>query len=217
LRRLERLGLLGGEQQHVCEARAVFVAGRGATVLGVGRRRAPRPAVQREHELAIVALVVDLERRRTDLRVLSERECRRRERAGLGAFSVEGAGGRGDRRHWPDAVIELPWGVRVAVEVELSAKAPERLSRVIEAHVAGSPYSAVHYLVAEPALARRLRALGNETAERFAWMADERTELVVEPLPAAPVHLADRIYAAAHGLRGTESPPRMGTDATSSG
>jgi len=41
LRRLERLGLLGGEQQHVCEARAVFVTGRGATVLGVGRRRAP--------------------------------------------------------------------------------------------------------------------------------------------------------------------------------
>ncbi len=146
LRRLERTGLVAGEQQHVCEARAVFITGRGANVLGVGRRRAPRPGVQREHELAIVALVAALERNRSDVEILTERQCRRRERAGRGEYSIEGnGGGRHERRHWPDAAIELPWGTRVAIEVELSAKAPERLRRLVEAHVTASPYTSVHY------------------------------------------------------------------------
>ncbi len=144
LRRLERMGLVAGEQQHVCEARAVFITGRGATVLGVGRRRAPRPSVQREHVLAIVALVGALERNRSDVEVLTERQCRRRERAGHGEYSIKGNdGGRHERGHWPDAAIELPWGARVAIEVELSAKAPERLRRLVEAHVTPSTYTSV--------------------------------------------------------------------------
>jgi DNA-binding MarR family transcriptional regulator len=89
VRRLERLRLVGGERQHVSQARAVFLTGKGHKLLGWERRRAPRAEVHREHEAAIVWLVTQYERRRPDERVLTERECRHLERVGDERFSVE--------------------------------------------------------------------------------------------------------------------------------
>ena len=101
LRRLEKVGLVGSEQRHVCEARAVFVTGRGATVLGVPRRRPPRTGVQREHELAIVALAIEVELAGAWARVLTDRECRRAERREGVEYSLRGDAVPRDRRHWP--------------------------------------------------------------------------------------------------------------------
>src|SRR5687768_194238 len=53
VRRLERLGLLGCERQHVSQAQAVFLTGKGHELLGWPRRRAPRAETHREHEAAI--------------------------------------------------------------------------------------------------------------------------------------------------------------------
>ncbi len=91
VRRLERVGLVGRERQHVSQPWAVFVTAKGHEFLGWNRRRAPRAEVQREHEAAIVWLATQLEFAGEDgVDVLTERECRRREAAEQDErFSVE--------------------------------------------------------------------------------------------------------------------------------
>ena len=76
VRRLERLGLLGFEREHVSQAAGGLPDRQGHELLGWPRRRAPRAQVQREHEEAIVWLVTELERERRGRVVLTERECR---------------------------------------------------------------------------------------------------------------------------------------------
>jgi hypothetical protein len=203
LRRLERVGLLASRQRHACEARAVFVTARGAQLLGAPRRRAPRVDVQREHELAIVAMVIELETSRLDCRVLTDRECRRLRRPNGGRYGVDAFGHDGHGQHWPDLVVETAWGRRYALEVELSVKAPRRLQRIIDAYLQGVTYDAVHYLVRDPALARRLRAFAKRAeAGRLDWLETTWPALRIEPLPgtsrevARLIHLADAERAA---------------------
>jgi DNA-binding MarR family transcriptional regulator len=129
LRRLERAGLVGFERAHVSQARAVFLTARGARLLGWERHRAPRPEMHREHEEAIVWIVVRLERRDPETRVLTERECRRGERDGE-RFSVTVLGDRRGERRWPDVVLTTPTGRR-ALELEFAPKATKRLERII--------------------------------------------------------------------------------------
>lgn len=123
VRRLEKLRLVETWQRSVCEPRAVFLTGRAMELLGQPRRRAPRPDVQCEHEAAIVWLSTQLEREQPAAQVWTERECRRRERAEVRRYSVEvvGEGSRGDRRRWPDLVVEQPRR-RTAIEIEVRAE-----------------------------------------------------------------------------------------------
>jgi DNA-binding MarR family transcriptional regulator len=151
LRRLERCGLIGFERQHVSQARAVFLTGRGHELLGWTRRKAPRAEVQREHEEAIVVLVTELERRRPDASVLTERECRQLEaRAGFRVYSLSI---RGTSR-WPDAVVEAG-DLREAFEIEFAPKGTDRLAGIVHAYEA-SDYVITTFLVKSAALGRRI-------------------------------------------------------------
>ena len=154
VRRLERLGLLGAERQHVSEPRAVFLTGKGHELLGWPRRRAPRAQVQREHEAAIVWLVGELERAESAARVLTERECRRIESSGERQYSVELADGR---RRWPDVVVESG-STRHAIEIEFAPKGSGRLRRIVEAYEL-SDYDQAVLLVKSVSLGRRIRSL----------------------------------------------------------
>jgi hypothetical protein len=162
VRRLERLGFLGCERQHVSQPQAVFLTGRGHDLLGWDRRRAPRADIQREHEAAIVAFVVELELSGEDgvLRVLTERECRRLEARTDAEYSVEVSysGPRKDRRRWPDAVVERSSG-RTAIEFEFAPKGKDRLKRIVDGYSYSDPYDEVVFFVKRPTLGRTIARL----------------------------------------------------------
>src|SRR5690349_7643973 len=87
IRRLTAAGLVSRTAGGIGQAYAVALTRRGARLVGLPERRAPRTDAQREHELAIVDLVGRLERRlgrEAVGRVLTERECRERQGLGLG-------------------------------------------------------------------------------------------------------------------------------------
>jgi hypothetical protein len=111
------------------------------------------------HALACARAAAFLQRRYPDQLVLGERELRRRERVTgtlLASIALRGTAARhlaasppGPRTHrpdlvlWPAAAARLP----VAVEVELTVKAPQRLAAICRAwgrarHVAGVIYFA---------------------------------------------------------------------------
>jgi len=95
--------------------------------------------------------------RSTALRVLSERECRHLQARGEERFSVdvERSTGRGDRRRWPDLVLEKA-GRRVAVEIEFAPKGSGRLGAIVDAYLQSIAFGEVRFLVSHPATARRL-------------------------------------------------------------
>jgi hypothetical protein len=95
-------------------------------------------------------------------RVVSEREMRSgdgRASATEPRFGVRlggvGPGGR-DRLHYPDMVIVTDMGHRVAFELELSTKEPERRARILTGYAADPRIDAVVYLVDRPAAARAI-------------------------------------------------------------
>jgi hypothetical protein len=123
-------------------------------LLGWPRRRAPRAEVQREHEAAIVWLVTELELADSEVRVLTERECRRIERDDGRRYSVE----VGDRqRRWPDVVIQSERGGR-AIEIEFAPKGSDRLRRIVVAYEV-SDYDQALFLVKSVALGQRIQSL----------------------------------------------------------
>src|SRR5215210_1424589 len=110
IRRLAAAGLVSRTAGGVGQAYAVALTRRGARLVGLPERRAPRTDAQREHELAIVDLVGRLERRlerEAVGRVLTERECRERQGLGIRRYSVAVFGRRSAReeQRWPDVVV----------------------------------------------------------------------------------------------------------------
>jgi hypothetical protein len=96
-------------------------------------------------------------------RVVSEREMRSRDgrapdpwqRYGVRLGGV-GPGGR-DRLHYPDMVIVSQSGHRVAFELELSTKEPDRRERILTGYGADRRIDAVVYLVERPAVGRAVQ------------------------------------------------------------
>jgi hypothetical protein len=95
-------------------------------------------------------------------RVVSEREMRSgdgRAPATAPRYAVRlgglGPGGR-DRLHYPDMAIVTGTGHRVAFELELSTKEPERRARILTGYAADHRIDAVVYLVDRPAAARAI-------------------------------------------------------------
>ncbi|HWE09902.1 MAG TPA: hypothetical protein VG325_11135 [Solirubrobacteraceae bacterium] len=66
-----------------------------------------------------------------------------------------GPGGR-DRLHYPDMVLVTESGHRVAFELELTTKAPERRERILAGYAADPRVDAVVYLVDRPAAGRAI-------------------------------------------------------------
>jgi DNA-binding MarR family transcriptional regulator len=131
VRRLAAAGLVIRSAGAVGQAHVVALTRTGARQVGLPERRAPRGDAQREHELSLVALVGELEAQLAGhhgLLVWTERECRQRQALGLGDYSLAVFGGRvlGGEERWPDVVLERG-EQRVAFELELAPKAPQRL------------------------------------------------------------------------------------------
>jgi hypothetical protein len=192
---LEAAGLVVCRKDSGSQRRAVFVSRAGALALGLTPRRPPRPEVHRAHELAIARLAGALERASSETVVLTERECRRRERDEPARYSVDLVQpGVGRVRRWPDLVLVAGAG-RVAVEIELAAKPTERLRRIVAGYASGGVFSAVRFLVASPALAGRLARICADHGP-IARLAAVPTRLIVMPWPGAPAEDVARIEAA---------------------
>ena len=182
VRRLERLGLLGCQREHVSQPRAVFLTGKGHELLGWPRRRAPRAQVQREHEAAIVFLVCELERKESDARVLTERECRRLEADdSTRRYSVDvHEAGRGPVRRWPDVVVEKG-SRRRAYEIEFAPKGTARLKPIVEAYETRADYERAVFMVKSLPLGRRIQKLAGTDRRLAATLDLNRAEIQVVP------------------------------------
>jgi hypothetical protein len=68
---------------------------------------------------------------------------------------LPGPGPRGgDRRHYPDLLLDLRSGHRVAVELELTPKSTRRLREILGGYAMDSRVDAVLYLVDRPSIGR---------------------------------------------------------------
>jgi hypothetical protein len=145
------------------------------------------------HLIECARAAAALERCYPDHRVQGERELRREERECRGALaSAElGAGRHGERsqlgqRHRPDLVLwpRDPAGrLPVAVEVELTVKAPERLAAICRAWARARCVAGVLYL-APPEVQRAV--------QRAIEKAQAHERVVVVPLHVLPEGLGER-------------------------
>lgn len=143
------------------------------TITGPGRRatglREPDPcrvtASNARHLIVCAEVAAALERSYPDHRVLGERELRRDEQeigAAIASASMTAMSSGRPPLHRPDLVLCPPAGARelpVAVEVELTIKAPRRLADICRAWARCRCVAGVLYLAApdvEPALARAI-------------------------------------------------------------
>lgn len=129
------------------------------------------------HAIACAEVAAGLERCYPDHRLVGERELRRDERdLGRPLASTRLAA---DRLHYPDLVLwpEAPGELPVAVEVELTIKAPRRLANICRAWARCPTVSGVLYLA--PDQVRR-------ALERAIEKAHAQERVVVLPLEALP-------------------------------
>lgn len=127
----------------------------------------PRGGPAHAHECARIAAL--LTRRYPDHRIADEHQLRREERAHgapLASATLGPGPGAAPRLHRPDLAIWPPGeagGLPVAVEVELTLKAPQRLAGICRAWARCPIVAGVLYLAAphvEPTLRRTVHALG---------------------------------------------------------
>ncbi|MGB9185957.1 MAG: hypothetical protein WCB67_18030, partial [Solirubrobacteraceae bacterium] len=70
---------------------------------------------------------------------------------------VPGSGPRGgERRHYPDLVLETASGHRVAIELELGSKSPSRREEILGGYAIDARFDAVLYLVDRPEVGRAI-------------------------------------------------------------
>lgn len=159
VRRLERAGLLQRNTHGPMPAWTIAATSRGLAALGLPPRRAARTTVQREHELALAAIVARHERTRPESTVHTERDCRRREAASRARFSADVTDPKqGRSRRWPDLVLEDD-DRRVAVELELTPKGIARLRRIVAAYRNAPWFDEVRFLTPDPAIMQRLQRI----------------------------------------------------------
>jgi urease beta subunit len=116
---------------------------------------------------------------RAELRVLTERECRRLEAADAPRYSVMLDDGR---RRWADVVIESG-SRRRAIEIEFSPKGSSRLAQIVAAY-ACSDYDEVLFFVRNAALGARISGCASGARVR------------VLPWPELPAAERDRLARA---------------------
>lgn len=161
-----RAGLLDAERPLRERPTLYTITRSGLRVCGLRGLRPTRVAASNAaHLMACAEVAASLERRFGDHRVMGEPALRAAERersAALASAKMPGAGWAGPRLHRPDLVL---WpavrleGLPVAVEVELTVKAPHRLLEICRAWARCRCVAGVVYLAApavEPALARAI-------------------------------------------------------------
>ena len=154
LRRLAAAGLVERTEPPI-EPRLNMLSRVGARAVDLPARRAARTDAQRDHELGLVSLIIQIERA-SRARVRTERECRALEAAAVGRYSVTVASpGSPKERRWPDIVVESD-GRRSALELELSGKGTTRLQAIIDAYAAAESFDEVVFLATRESIAQRL-------------------------------------------------------------
>jgi hypothetical protein len=110
-------------------------------------------------------------------RTMRSRDGRRDPGSTIEPFGVRlgGAGPRGrERLHYPDLLLIMPEGHRVAVELELSAKGSARREKILAGYGGDPRIDAVLYLVEQPSLARAIqtsaRRLGISHLVHVQWV-----------------------------------------------
>jgi hypothetical protein len=148
-----------------------------------GLRRAELPDVEpcrvsaatTAHTIACARAAAALQRCYPDHTIIGERELRRRELCSARRLaSVELTSGAERRLHRPDLVLLPPGaGPAVAVEIELTVKAPRRLLEICRAWQRASEVAGVVYLA--PAKVRRAldRAIADVGGQRIVVVALE--------------------------------------------
>lgn len=192
VRRLESLGYVRRVTGLVGQAHAIYLAPAGARLIGSPRHRAPRPSLQREHELALTQLVCRLELARPDLQVLTERDAREIERTEERRFCVDVRAPHGvTAKRWPD--VCLTNGQRtVALEVEFAAKGTDRLARILEAYLA-SPMAEVRFFVTDPVVAGRIARLKRALTVAFGVPGARLCRVEVLPWDTVSAQARERI------------------------
>ncbi len=100
--------------------------------------------------------------------VVSERRMRSHDRSEDGrdsplAVRLGGVGpGGGQRLHYPDVLLVLRDGSRVAFELELSGKSRARRDRILSGYAADPRLGAVVYLVDKPSVGRAIEATARQ-------------------------------------------------------
>jgi hypothetical protein len=180
----ERAGLLSRHRPLAGQPTLYTVTRAGLRVSGLRGLDPCRVSDTNAHHLIECArIAAALERRYPDHRVLGERELRRdeRERATRLASASLGVAPDGGRLlHRPDLVLwpeESPAGLPVAVEVELTIKAPRRLVEICRAWARCRCVAGVLYL-APPEVEQAL--------ERAIERAQAQECIVIVPLDALP-------------------------------
>jgi hypothetical protein len=180
LRVLVRVGWLA-RKRPLAGAPALYVATRaGLRACGAwGIDPCRVSAAGARHLIVCAAVAAALERRYPDQRVIGERELRRDERVhGARLASARLAPGLAEGLHRPDLVLwprDLAAQAPVAVEVELTVKAPRRLAQICRAWARCAEVAGVLYL----APSEVVRALGRAVEEAHA-----QDQVVVVPLDA---------------------------------
>jgi len=180
--RLADAGLVSVHRAGPGQAAVIVLTPRGAQHVDLPpRQRAPRPELHREHELAVVEFVCQLELGGGPaVEVLTERDCRRRQSEGSGRCSVAVQDDRGrSTDRWPDVIVHAPAG-RIAVEIEFAPKHGPRLERIVRGYLV-SDLVEVRFVVASPRLAQRLTTIAAaQRAMLLAGAPDRLTRVVVD-------------------------------------
>jgi hypothetical protein len=160
-------GLLTREPSHFSGRPACFlITAAGLKTIG---SRLPTPKFDlaaHQHDVGLAWLYLAAQRGEFGpaRRVISEREMRSHDRRAdrdgpLHGVRLGGYDARGDeRRHYPDLVVELASGHRVAFELELTGKDPRRRERILSAYAADRRIDAVVYLAENAAIQRNVQA-----------------------------------------------------------
>ncbi len=173
VRRLEAEGLVG--RVRLLHARPALVAITRAGLRAAGREELAPPRISSAgfaHALECArverALVHEQAGRYT---VHSERELRAWERAGgviVASAELRFAASGARERHRPDLVC-LPGsqgGLPIAIEVELTVKAPQRLREIVRGWARCRRVALVVYYASPPAMRALTRAIDDERAAR---------------------------------------------------
>jgi hypothetical protein len=206
--RLRRLAAAGLVQRTASPAQPALtmLTPHGARAVGLPARRAARTDAQRDHELALVWLVIQLERA-GNVDVRTERECRELEAAEVARYSVPVAqtGRQADLR-WPDIVL-VSGSRRTALEVELSAKGRKRLQAIIDGYATADAFDEVMFLAIDACVARRLaECVADAVRPPRRWAQSEASPtLRVAPWPA--LHAAEQ-HAVAEAVSRAPLPRR---------
>jgi hypothetical protein len=194
LRAAERAGLLSASRP-LTAAPAVFVATRaGLRAAGLQSLDAVSiTASNAGHTIACAAVAARLERNYPEQRMMGEHELRseEREHGGPLASATLAGGSQTAKLHRPDLVLwpqQPAVALPVAVEVELTVKAPRRLSEICRAWARCRCVAGVLYVVSVEVERPLARAIENTQAHgRIATVAlqDLLADADAPPIPAA--------------------------------